>query len=103
MAEREAWRVGTDTGPIYSSMVQTPPTFSPSLISLMVSVDVKHYVYLLTYTGSRFKQRLIRPTPYGFRSPEFRYVNHTGQIVQLCRIELSLLTRQLHPHRQAVS
>ena len=23
--------------------------FSPSLISLMVSVDVKHYVYLLTY------------------------------------------------------
>ena len=24
------------------------PTFSPSLISLMVSVDVKHHVYLLT-------------------------------------------------------
>ena len=26
-----------------------PPPFSPSLISLMVSVDVKHHVYLLTY------------------------------------------------------
>ena len=25
------------------------PPFSPSLISLMVSVDVKHHVYLLTY------------------------------------------------------
>ena len=25
------------------------PSFSPSLISLMVSVDVKHNVYLLTY------------------------------------------------------
>ena len=48
VAEREAWRVGTDTGPIYRSMVQTPPTFSPFLISLMVSVDVKHHVYLLT-------------------------------------------------------
>ena len=29
--------------------LHTPfPPFSPSLISLMVSVDVKHYVYLLT-------------------------------------------------------
>ena len=26
-----------------------PPPFSPSLISLMVSVDVKHHVYLRTY------------------------------------------------------
>ena len=26
-----------------------PPLFSPSLISFMVSVDVKHHVYLLTY------------------------------------------------------
>ena len=25
------------------------PSFYPSLISLMVSVDVKHHVYLLTY------------------------------------------------------
>ena len=30
-------------------MAHTPfPPFSPSLISLMVSVDVKHHVYLLT-------------------------------------------------------
>ena len=30
--------------------LHTPfPTFSPSLISLIVSVDVKHHVYLLTY------------------------------------------------------
>ena len=29
-------------------MFFVPPTFSPSLISLMVSVDVKHHVYLLT-------------------------------------------------------
>ena len=28
-----------------------PPPFSPSLISLMVSVDVKHHVYLLTYVA----------------------------------------------------
>ena len=27
------------------------PRFSPSLISLVVSVDVKHHVYLLTYFG----------------------------------------------------
>ena len=30
-----------------TSMPPSPP-FSPSLISLMVSVDVKHHVYLLT-------------------------------------------------------
>ena len=30
--------------------LHTPfPPFSPSLISLMVSVDVKHHVYLLTF------------------------------------------------------
>ena len=28
------------------------PPFSPSLISLMVSVDVKHHVYLLCWAGS---------------------------------------------------
>ena len=34
---------------IYSPSSHTPfPPFSPSLISLMVSVDVKHHVYLLT-------------------------------------------------------
>ena len=33
-----------------SSHLRTPfPLFSPSLISLMVSVGVKHHVYLLTY------------------------------------------------------
>ena len=30
-----------------------PPLFSPSLISLMVSVDVKHHAYLLTYVKIR--------------------------------------------------
>ena len=29
--------------------IPPPPPFSPSLISLMVSVDVKHHVYLLYY------------------------------------------------------
>ena len=33
-----------------SPHLHTP--FSPSLISLMVSVDVKHHVYLLTYIHS---------------------------------------------------
>ena len=33
-----------------------PPPFSPSLISLMVSVDVKHHVYLLTCRGKIVKQ-----------------------------------------------
>ena len=28
-----------------------PPPFSPSVISLMVSVDVKHHVYILTYVA----------------------------------------------------
>ena len=32
-----------------SPYLHTPPPFSPSLISLMVFVDVKHHVYLLTY------------------------------------------------------
>ena len=31
-----------------------PPSLSPSLISLMVSVDVKHHVDLLTYTKSQY-------------------------------------------------
>ena len=30
-------------------MPPSPPPFSPYLISLMVSVDVKHHAYLLTY------------------------------------------------------
>ena len=35
---------------IYSPSFPTSiPPFSPSLISLMVSVDVKHHVYILTY------------------------------------------------------
>ena len=29
--------------------LHTPSPFSPSLISLMVSVDVNHHVYFLTY------------------------------------------------------
>ena len=33
--------------PSYTSL-PPPPPFSPSLISFMVSVDVKHHVYLLT-------------------------------------------------------
>ena len=38
-----------------------PPPFSPSLISLAVSVDVKHHVYLLTYCfTSTEATRLIR-------------------------------------------
>ena len=45
---------------IYTLPLPTPPyplhPFSPSLISLMVSVDVKHHVYLLisSYEVSRF-------------------------------------------------
>ena len=39
--------------------LHTPfPHFSPSLISLMVSVDVKHHVYLLTY-WLRLSARLV--------------------------------------------
>ena len=34
--------------PLPSPLTLVPPPFSPSLISLMVSVDVKHHVYLLT-------------------------------------------------------
>ena len=39
-----------------SPHLHTPvPRFSPSLISLMVSVDVKHHVYLLTLLTDRFR------------------------------------------------
>ena len=34
--------------PSSHTFIPPPPPFSPSLISLMVSVDVKHHVYLLT-------------------------------------------------------
>ena len=37
-----------------------PPPFSPSLISLMVTADVKHHVYLLTYP---WKRSLSHSTP----------------------------------------
>ena len=36
-----------------TSIPPPPPPFSPSLISLMVSVDVKHHVYLLTSSIQR--------------------------------------------------
>ena len=36
------------------------PPFSPSLISLMVSVDIKHHVYLLTHTAVYFILRLSK-------------------------------------------
>ena len=39
--------VGVSAGCIHSTKSPSSPT-SPSLISLMVSVDVKHHVYLLT-------------------------------------------------------
>ena len=42
-----------------SSHLHTPfPPFSPSLINLMVYVDVKHHVYLLTYLRS-FQFRMV--------------------------------------------
>ena len=31
--------------------LHTPPPISPSLISLVVSMDVKHHVYLFIYTS----------------------------------------------------
>ena len=34
---------------LFTPLHALPPPLSPSLISLMVSVDVKHHVYLLTY------------------------------------------------------
>ena len=38
--------IGIGLLPLFSHL-HTPPPFSPSLISLVVSVDVKHHVYLL--------------------------------------------------------
>ena len=40
--------------------------FSPSLISLMVSVDVKHHVYLLYDTRSTSPLVPVPDKPYGF-------------------------------------
>ena len=47
--------------------LHTPfPSFSPSLISLMVSVDVKHHVYLLTELRRCVKVEMAVPNcPYG--------------------------------------
>ena len=43
------WRQCSDRNTIsLSPYLHTPPPFSPSLISLMVAVDVKHHVYLLS-------------------------------------------------------
>ena len=47
-----------------SSPTSIPPSpFSPSLISLMVSVDVKHHVYLLNY-------QCVSMVHYSFTSTE---------------------------------
>ena len=40
---------GTSARPFSSKVMVYVHLFSPSLISLMVSVDVKHHVYLLTF------------------------------------------------------
>ena len=54
-----------------SSPISIPPSpFSPSLISLMVSVDVKHRVYLLAYSPpphppSLCKARILCNVPQG--------------------------------------
>ena len=52
--------------------LHTPPPFSPSLISLMVSVDVKHHVYLFSVSRLGPAVRLVsRRTSarYRFGSP----------------------------------
>ena len=45
-----------------SSPTSIPPSppFSPSLISLMVSVDVKHHVYLLTQVLSLLVESIAK-------------------------------------------
>ena len=47
--------------------------FSPSLISLMVSVDVKHHVYLLTLSLPVWRHNLWRPWRSVFHSPKRRH------------------------------
>ena len=48
-----------------SPHLHTPfPSLSPSLISLMVSVDVKHHVYLLTVRGSQLSNSIARSIVY---------------------------------------
>ena len=50
------------------------PPFAPSLISLMVSVDVKHHVYLLTYST------YILPVVFSWTIPP----THTSWYVCVC-------------------
>ena len=47
-SDDDSFAIGIYSSPLPTSPYPLPP-FSPSLISLMVSVDVKHHVYLLTY------------------------------------------------------
>ena len=48
--------------------IPPPPTFSPTLISLVVSVDVKHHVYLLILAGSTLQSLFtVRNTHIGLR------------------------------------
>ena len=46
----------------YSCLSPPPSPLSPSLISLMVSVDLKHHVYLLTYPDHPFTLPTLFPT-----------------------------------------
>ena len=64
-------KMGSDDSHFNVSLtyLHTPPppkqkqnTFSPSLISLMVSVDVKHHVYLLTKAEREKAQWTLRGT-----------------------------------------
>ena len=63
-------RVVTVLRQVYNLLLPPPPYplphFSPFLISLMVSVDVNHHVYLLTPPYPLPSLLLVPDKPYGF-------------------------------------
>ena len=65
---------GVAIGIIITSLFPTsipPPPFSPSLINLMVSVDVKHHVYFYSFNDSEegCGPQLRLKHPRNFRPP----------------------------------
>ena len=51
------------SSPILPPPPPPPPPFSPPLISPVVSVDIKHHVYVLTFATLSFKDKITPPPP----------------------------------------